>query len=102
MSEESKAAANKNCFDKQQAYTDEIIPIMDKLHFACKKHGIPVMIWCIFREDENAVGQGLFMNLNGHGDCAAVAKMGVLGNIADGSLSILDVLKEVMEGGDDE
>ena len=86
MAEESKNTASEQYFDKDEAYTEEVVPVMEQLQKVCEKHGLPHLVWVIFSEDEKRVGQGILMNTSFHE--SAAGKMKVLGNIADGTIPL--------------
>lgn len=85
MSEEIKNTPpeNEEYFDKHKAYTEEVVPLMQQLHDACKKHGLPHMLWIVFSNSECRSGQGLIFQNHRRG----FEKMSVLAHIADGDLS---------------
>ena len=91
MSDEAKkettdTSAYTEIFDKKQAYFDEVVPVLEKLKEVCEKNGLPLLAWVIYQHDEETTGHGCLMIAPG--EYGAVKKMGLLGNIADGSLSL--------------
>ena len=91
MSEENKNTTaaeaedtKQQYFDKQEAYSQEVVPLMKQLSEVCEKHGLPHMVWIIFQNSKGRSGQGLIYQNHRDGD--DFVKMTVLANIADGNL----------------
>ena len=82
-----KMEENKEFFDKEQVYKDEVIPLMKKLNDVCDKNGIPHMIWIVYLSDKVKTGQGLMFNAaekEGH----EIEKMHVLARIANDDIRV--------------
>ena len=55
---DNKNTATEQPFDKEQVYTAEVVPIMEKLEEVCERLGIPYLVWAVYRESDDAGGCG--------------------------------------------
>ena len=76
---------NKEFFDKEQVYKEEIVPLLHQFSEACEKHGMPHMLWIMYKNDGTTCGEGLVFRSEGK---AGTEKMTVLANIAHGNIGI--------------
>ena len=96
MSEEIKTTAQQE-FDKDKEYTEEVIPVLEKLVEVCDKHGIPFFVHCVFKCKQDGkschVGRGVIMHNQGLTGFDEVRRMSILGNVSNGNFSFGDVAR---------
>ena len=83
--EEAKDGAYCELFEKLEVFNAEVKPLVEKIKEICEREGIPYLLYFIPRSDEKTHANAISMN---SGKLNAAAKMAVLGNIAEGNISL--------------
>ena len=95
VKKEDEEHVRKEDFNERAFYDQEIWPRMKELAMLCKEKKLPFMFWVISSCTGNACGNGMIAS-TAHHICGR--ELGLLANIADGTVPVEAFAKAVMIG----